>query len=130
MCHNERVKEIPAGLLEEVTARLVEEFDPEALYLFGSHAWGKPTEDSDLDLFVVLSKSDESPAKRGKRAHLSLWGVRAPVDILVRTRREAERPGWRLARARARGRRAAPRASRVARSRRCAGRGRAAHHGR
>ena len=91
MCHNERVKEIPAGLLEEVTARLVEEFDPEALYLFGSHAWGKPTEDSDLDLFVVLSKSDESPAKRGKRAHLSLWGVRAPIDILVRTRRETER---------------------------------------
>ena len=91
LCHNRSVKEIPAGLLEEVTARLVEEFDPEAVYLFGSHAWGEPNEDSDLDLFVILSESNLSPAKRGQRAHLSLWGVHAPVDVLVRTRREAER---------------------------------------
>ena len=43
------------GLLEEITRRLVAEFQPEQIFLFGSHAWGRPTADSDLDLLVVLA---------------------------------------------------------------------------
>jgi len=36
--------------IEEVKNRLVKTYDPISIYLFGSYAWGHPTEDSDLDL--------------------------------------------------------------------------------
>jgi len=53
------MKTIPSGLLEEITRRLVAEFRPEQIILFGSHAWGIPNEDSDVDLLVIVSHSDE-----------------------------------------------------------------------
>jgi predicted nucleotidyltransferase len=84
------VKDIPPGLLEEAIARLVEEFRPEEIYLFGSHAWGTPTPDSDVDLFVVVRESDEKPVRRAQRAHCSLIGLDFPKDVLVRTRAEVE----------------------------------------
>jgi len=31
-------------LLDEVTQRLANEFQPEGIWLFGSHAWGTPDE--------------------------------------------------------------------------------------
>jgi predicted nucleotidyltransferase len=78
-------------LQKEVVRRLVNEFHPEAIYLFGSHAWGKPTADSDLDLLVIISRSRQKPVQRAVRAQRSLRGVKAAVDVLVKTRREFER---------------------------------------
>lgn len=82
------MKEIPADLLKEITAQLVEAFDPEAVYLFGSHAWGEPFEDSDLDFLVVVRDSELSPAKRSSCASKALGEVVVPVDVLVRTSEE------------------------------------------
>ena len=76
---------LPATLLEEMTRRLVAEFQPEEIYLFGSHAWGTPSADSDLDLFVVV------PASRGQRAQVALMELAVAKDVLVRTRAEVER---------------------------------------
>ncbi len=76
---------------KEVIQRLVDEFHPESIYLFGSHAWGKPTADSDLDLLVIISQSRQKPVQRAIRAQRSLRGVKAAVDVLVKTRREFER---------------------------------------
>ena len=84
------MKKIPPSLREEVVRRLVDEFHPEAIYLFGSYAWGNPTTDSDLDLLVIVSQSRQKPIQRAVRAQRSLRGVRAPVDVLVKTRREFE----------------------------------------
>jgi predicted nucleotidyltransferase len=44
------MKPLPVTLLEEMTRRLVAELQPERIILFGSYAWGAPTEDSDVDL--------------------------------------------------------------------------------
>jgi uncharacterized protein len=41
--------------LERVVRRLVEAFDPAAIYLFGSRARGDANEDSDYDLMLVLA---------------------------------------------------------------------------
>ncbi|MCX8091118.1 MAG: nucleotidyltransferase domain-containing protein [Verrucomicrobiae bacterium] len=68
----------------------MEEFHPEAIYLFGSHAWGTPTEDSDVDLFVIVRESTEKPLHRAQRAHRCLIGLNFPKDVLVRTRAEVE----------------------------------------
>ena len=84
------MQNIPSSLREEVVRRLVNEFQPEEIYLFGSHAWGKPTADSDLDLLVIVSQSRQKPIQRAIRAQRSLRGVKVPVDVLVKTRREFE----------------------------------------
>jgi predicted nucleotidyltransferase len=85
------MKTIPSAVRQEVIRRLVDEFHPEAIYLFGSHAWGKPTADSDMDLLVIVSRSRQKPIQRAVRAQHSLRGVKASVDVLVKTRKEFER---------------------------------------
>ena len=60
------MKTITQSLLDEVTGRLAAEFQPEQVWLFGSHAWGQPDDGSDLDLFVVIPQSDETPVRRFK----------------------------------------------------------------
>lgn len=85
------MKILPPSLLNEMTRRLVAEFQPEQVILFGSHAWGTPSEDSDLDLLVIVSASDLTPTARAARAFRCLRGVHVPKDILVKTRAEAER---------------------------------------
>ena len=58
-------------------------FNPEKIILFGSYAYGKPTEDSDVDVLVVLPKS----RRLGRRPSLKIREkVQADfaVDILVR----------------------------------------------
>lgn len=85
------MKTIPQGLLEEAVERLKAEFQPEEIYLFGSHAWGTPTEDSDVDLMVVLPQSDERPIRRDQRAQHCLGRLPISMDVLVRTRREVNR---------------------------------------
>ena len=52
------MKQFPTTLLEEMNRRLVAEFQPERITLFGSYAWGAPTEDSDVDLLVIMSTSN------------------------------------------------------------------------
>jgi predicted nucleotidyltransferase len=85
------VKIIPSGLLETAVERLKAEFQPEEIYLFGSHAWGVPTDDSDVDLMVVLPDSNERPIRRDQRAQYCLGRLPFSVDVLVRTRREVNR---------------------------------------
>ena len=58
-------------------------FKPLKIILFGSYAYGKPTEDSDVDVLVVMPKS----RRMGRRPALKIrMKVDAPfpVDILVR----------------------------------------------
>jgi predicted nucleotidyltransferase len=82
------VKTLDQKLLDTVTQRLVAEFRPDQIWLYGSHAWGNPHHDSDVDLFVVVPDSDETPIRRSQRAHRCLRGLRMPKDVLVETSRE------------------------------------------
>ncbi len=79
------------ALLRQATSKLVAEFRPEKVYLFGSRAWGQPTEDSDYDFMVIVAESDEPPAHRASRAYRVLWGIEASKDVLVKTRAEFEK---------------------------------------
>jgi len=45
-----------AKTLPQAIKRLVAELKPEKIILFGSYAYGNPTPDSDVDLFVVIEK--------------------------------------------------------------------------
>jgi predicted nucleotidyltransferase len=77
---------ISKELIEEVKDRLVRTYDPVAIYIFGSYAWGSPTEDSDLDLMIVVEKSDEKSYKRPIIGYTALRGLDISKDIIVHTK--------------------------------------------
>ena len=85
------MKTVSQDLLDRATQRLVAEFQPEQVWLFGSHAWGTPHEDSDVDLMVILPQSGERATRRMQRAHRCLSGIGFPKDVLVPTRAEVDR---------------------------------------
>lgn len=77
-------------VIEEVKKRLIKVYDPFKIYLFGSYAWGCPTEDSDLDFLIVIDSSEEKRHKRSKRGYEVLWGLDISKDIMVYTKEELE----------------------------------------
>lgn len=76
--------------LEEAVKRIAESLRPDKIYLFGSHAWGVATPDSDIDLFVVVKSSTEPPHRRSREAYRALRGIRMPIEVIVRTAAEVE----------------------------------------
>ncbi len=85
------MKTFDPSLLAEAVERLKLEFQPEAIFLFGSHAWGVPDASSDIDLMVIVPQSDERPIRRDQRAQHCLGHLLISADVLVRTRREVDR---------------------------------------
>lgn len=79
------MKQLSAELLAEIVRRLVETLHPVGIYLFGSHAAGTPDTDSDVDLLVVVDETEVATSELERRGHMSLWGVPAPVDLIVCT---------------------------------------------
>lgn len=73
-----------------ITDKIVKEFKPEQIILFGSFAWGTPGPDSDLDLFVV-KKTNQGRIERGQDMERLLWGTGMPIDVLIYTPQEVEK---------------------------------------
>ncbi len=66
------------------------DFKPQRIILFGSHAYGKPTADSDVDVLVVMPKS--RPVQRDTAIQIRVKvDAEFPVDVLVRGESEVER---------------------------------------
>lgn len=77
--------------LTEGIRRITIALNPEKIYLFGSHAWGIPTPDSDIDLFVIVKESEQPAYRRSREAYRSLRGLREPFEVIVRTVSEVEK---------------------------------------
>ena len=54
------------------------------IYLFGSFAYGEPTEFSDIDLFIVV-RDDIDTLKVAQGISLGLCDRQFPIDVLVDT---------------------------------------------
>lgn len=76
--------------IEEIVKRIVDNYKPEKIILFGSYAYGIPTKDSDLDLLIV--KNSSLPRhKRAREIRKYLWGIsEIPKDIIVYTQKEID----------------------------------------
>jgi predicted nucleotidyltransferase len=82
------MKTVNDDLLREMTRRLVEQFQPEQIILFGSQAWGSPASGSDVDLLVVVSESELTDYERSVLGHRCLSGLEIAKDVLVKTHAE------------------------------------------
>src|SRR6266446_6917338 len=83
--------DIPMRVIRRYARAVAEEFHPDKIILFGSHAYGTPHQDSDVDLLVVMPAYNQH-----NQAVRILWRLAAPfpVDLIVRTPKEMK---WRLA---------------------------------
>jgi predicted nucleotidyltransferase len=77
--------------LDEAVRRIVGALQPEAIYLYGSHAYGQPHQDSDVDLFVVVGDSALPPHRRAVMVYRALRGLFLPAEVTVTTQGEFER---------------------------------------
>lgn len=73
-------------VLREVVHRLVEAYEPERVYLFGSHARGEAGPDSDYDLLVIVPDAAPPQRQRSQLAYEALWSTGTAADVLVWTR--------------------------------------------
>ncbi len=74
------------AILGSILRRLVEAYQPEAVYLYGSRARGQADPDSDYDLLVVVPADAPEARRRPQLAVRALRGVGVPVDAVVMTR--------------------------------------------
>ncbi len=75
--------------IKKIAKRIEEKYKPEKIILFGSYAWGKPTRDSDADLFII-KKTQERKIKRIQRVFSFLRDKDILLDVLVYTPKEVE----------------------------------------
>ncbi|MBI2459090.1 MAG: nucleotidyltransferase domain-containing protein [Parcubacteria group bacterium] len=69
--------------IQEVADKIAKEHRPEKIILFGSYAWGEPTKDSDVDLFIV--KETENTRETAIKIDGSIFPRPFPVDLIVYT---------------------------------------------
>jgi predicted nucleotidyltransferase len=74
--------------LSEAVRRLVDCFQPERIYLFGSRARGDAYDDSDYDILIVVPDDQDSGFRAAQRAYSVLWGLSLSFEVLVATKTE------------------------------------------
>jgi uncharacterized protein len=76
--------------LEEITATIIDKFNPVRVIVFGSHARGEATEESDLDLFVEMESALRPPQRSIEVG--AVFGLRKwSLDVVVYTPAEVQR---------------------------------------
>lgn len=70
--------------IQEMVRRIVERFEPDKIILFGSHARGTATADSDVDLLVVMPVRG-SRLEKTIEIRVAVHDIRVPKDIVVTT---------------------------------------------
>jgi predicted nucleotidyltransferase len=79
------LREKAQPVIAEATRRLVEEFHPEQVWLFGSYAWGDPTEDSDLDLLMLVRDEKQTSIQHLRQARRCLRLIDMAKDVLIQS---------------------------------------------
>jgi predicted nucleotidyltransferase len=74
--------------IRHLTDEIARQFKPQRIILFGSYAYGKPNDDSDVDLLVIIGRGSTLQKEFEIRQ-----AIHAPfaLDVLVKTRAEVQR---------------------------------------
>jgi predicted nucleotidyltransferase len=77
---------VTESIIQQLVDR-IKEFDPEKIILFGSYAYGTPTKDSDVDLFVIKNIDLQDIRETRIEIRRSLFSIRyenqIEIDLLV-----------------------------------------------
>lgn len=70
--------------IEELKNALIDELNPEQIYLFGSYAKGTNKEDSDIDFYIIVDDAAGKITDLTARAYdATTWIKKRPLDIMV-----------------------------------------------
>ena len=70
--------------LENIKNTILNTIDADAIYLFGSYAYGIPSEDSDFDIYIVIPDGGIRPIEAMKIIGRAIYKEqKKPIDILV-----------------------------------------------
>lgn len=79
-------------IIEEIVKRIVSEYQPNKIVLFGSYATGNPDRDSDIDLLIIKETSERPIDRRvAVRKIIANPQRRIPVESIVLTPDEIKR---------------------------------------
>jgi len=84
-------KHVPMQTIRAIAKHIAETFDPEKIILFGSHAYGKPTASSDVDLLVVMDTPKGDEFEKSLEIRRSLPSLNFGLDVVVRSRAGIEK---------------------------------------
>lgn len=73
--------QITEDKIRQVAQKIVKQFQPEKIILFGSCAWGKPGPDSDVDLFVI--KKTDNTRELAREISRAIFPRPFPIDFVV-----------------------------------------------
>ncbi len=78
-------------LIQEMRDKIVENYNPKKIILFGSYAYGNPTNDSDIDL-LIIKDTDERRADRFVKVKRMIYNpnLNIPTSPLIYTPKELE----------------------------------------
>jgi len=79
-------------VIKKIVDILIKEYHPDKIILFGSYAYGKPTEDSDIDLLIIKESDKKRRVDRFVEVQSLIYSkeARIPVFPLVLTKEELE----------------------------------------
>jgi uncharacterized protein len=80
-----RSADVPMAVIRRFARQVAERFGPDKIILFGSHAYGTPHADSDVDILVIMPARNQ--LDQAFKIH---WTIRPPfpLHITVRTPRK------------------------------------------
>lgn len=81
---------VPMRVIRQFARQVAEKFHPDRIVLFGSHAYGKPHADSDVDILVIMPARNQLDQAFKIRLAVS---APFPMDLIVRTPKNLQ---WRL----------------------------------
>jgi predicted nucleotidyltransferase len=73
--------------INTVVEKIITNYQPQKIILFGSYANGSPTKDSDLDL-LIIKNSDTPKIERNRQVRRLLKDLYFPVDVFIKTEQE------------------------------------------
>ncbi len=72
--------------IEELKNTIVKNLHPKKVYLFGSFAEGRATDDSDYDFYIVVNDSEKDMIHLTAKAYKAIRDKQyRPVDIIINT---------------------------------------------
>ena len=78
-----------SATLDEIVGKIANAFNPEKIIIFGSHAYGRPIENSDIDILVIM-ESNKREIERMVAVNKLLRDYYKKIDLNILVKTPAE----------------------------------------